>query len=166
MASRKVPITLTWMVVSVPSAWVNSANATPAFSRTASMRSSSVLARLAKARMESFDARSSGQTWTTPVRPVADSMVSLAASPLEVDRTAMMTRAAPSRTKCFAASRPMPVLLPETMNVWPVQSLGTMGRFLHWAATMLGLMLMFAAVECNEVFNNFCKGEFDCEDCW
>ena len=130
--SRNVPMTLTAIVISVPSAssWVFLK--TPAFATTTSNLSSEThLA--AKDLMESYLSISICHTSTTFCRVVEASIEALASLPFFMDLTARITRAASSRTKCRAASSPRPVLEPVTMMVWPANDVVGRGIAWRWA---------------------------------
>ncbi len=71
----------------------------------------------AKARTESRLARSSGRTSFS----AEAGRVPAAAAPLASSRTARITRA-PCPASALAVSRPMPLLAPVTMTVWPARS--------------------------------------------
>lgn len=73
---------------------------------------------IAKLRTLSNSLRSSSQTSMTSFRPVCFLIYCFAASPLVVSRAVMMNLVAPSRTMCFAASRPSPAFSPVMMIVW------------------------------------------------
>lgn len=124
-AIKNVEITFTVTEHSYPSASTPRlfTIATDAFSTTTSSLGNPS-ARLQNARTLSKLVKSSSQTSTAASsRPAMERRMSaFAASPLVVLRTARMVRAALRRVKCRAASRPMPVLAPVTMMVWPVKS--------------------------------------------
>lgn len=117
-ARRNVPMTLTLMVISVPSLSSYVFLKMPAFSTTTSILSSELHLE-AKDLIESYLSISRCHTWTTFFRFVDASIDALAASPFSSDLTARMTTSASSRTKCLAASNPKPVLDPVIMMVWP-----------------------------------------------
>lgn len=131
--SSSVLTTFTVIVTSSPSASANPLLYTymPALQTSTSRRSSSDSARAANARTLACEARSRGHTETTDSRSdrcgKEARMEAAAASPFVVLRTARMTREALRRTRWRAASRPMPVLEPVTITVWPAKDLVGMG---------------------------------------
>lgn len=91
----------------------------PADARRASRRES-WLQREAKAVMEAYEDRSSGQTSMVPgvvLEGRLEMMSCFAFSPASVLRHARIRCEQPSRAMCRAASRPRPVLAPVTITV-------------------------------------------------
>ena len=130
-AIKNVEITLTVIVLSIPSTSWYFGVASPAFSVTISKRSS-FCARLQNCLTLSYELRSTCHTSTTPVRFVLSSMSFFAASPFSTLRQPMITFEAPSRTKCRVASSPRPTFAPVTMIVLPLKSVSGYGRVVNW----------------------------------
>lgn len=117
-AIKNVEITLTVIVLSIPSTSRYFPVAIPAFSTMASSRSS-LFTRAQNSLTLSYAAKSTCQTSMTPVRFVVASMSFLAVSPFSVLRHPRIIFFAFNRQKCLAASRPRPTFAPVMTIVWP-----------------------------------------------
>src|SRR5277367_6178234 len=121
-ASKKVLMTLTCRLASLPSMTSHFPTLKPAFSTIISSLSKPS-ARFANAFTDAEEERSRGHTsMQSDVHLVEDRIDSLAFSPFETVRTARMSFEQLRRAKWRAASRPKPTFEPVTITVWPLKS--------------------------------------------